>query len=78
MFHLLCGNKAVGNALLSTAIKLAKELNNIEQVYLAVEKKNSAARKLYSSFGFEVYGEEKRALKIGDEYFDEEHMVLFL
>jgi hypothetical protein len=27
--------------------------------------------------GFEIYGRENRALKIGDEYVDEELMVLY-
>ena len=70
--------KRVGHTLMTEAIKIAKEKNGIEQIYLSVEAMNTPAKKLYSSFGFEVYGLEKRALKIGDNYFDEEHMVLFL
>ncbi len=35
------------------------------------------AKGLYESLGFEVYGRERRALKIGDEYVDEELMVLY-
>jgi hypothetical protein len=37
-----------------------------------------AARRLYSALGFEVYGYEKRALKVGATYVDEEHRVLWL
>ena len=49
----------------------------IEQVALGVSCQNAPAKALYESFGFEVYGCEKRALKIGDEYVDEELMVLY-
>ncbi|WNS76343.1 GNAT family N-acetyltransferase [Bacillus sp. DTU_2020_1000418_1_SI_GHA_SEK_038] len=68
----------IGKQLISAAIEKAKELNEIEQIYLTVEATNEAAKKLYHSFGFETFGRDKRALKIGDLYFDEEHMVLYL
>jgi len=34
--------------------------------------------KLYSSFGFESFGCERHALRVGDTYIDEQHMVLRL
>ena len=37
-----------------------------------------AARHLYRLLGFEVYGLEPRALKMGDQFLDEELMVLRL
>jgi hypothetical protein len=37
-----------------------------------------AARRLYNALGFEVYGYEKHALKVGTTYVDEEHRVLWL
>ncbi|QED46733.1 GNAT family N-acetyltransferase [Cytobacillus dafuensis] len=67
----------IGKALIANALEKAKELGEVEQVYLSVEATNEPAKKLYESFGFEVYAEEKRALKIGNTYYDEEHMVLF-
>jgi hypothetical protein len=33
---------------------------------------------LYRSLGFKTYGVEPRGLRIGDRYFDVEHMVLFI
>jgi RimJ/RimL family protein N-acetyltransferase len=39
---------------------------------------NAPARALYRAAGFEVFGVERRALRVGDRYFDEEHMVLHL
>src|SRR6478736_3337670 len=72
-----CRGKGVGRALLAELIGLVQLLPGIEQVTLAVSSQNAGARGLYESLGFEVYGCEKRALKIGDEYVDEELMVLY-
>ncbi|PAV31497.1 GNAT family N-acetyltransferase [Virgibacillus profundi] len=68
----------IGKALLVEAIQKARDLRVIEQVYLTVVTTNSSAKRLYSSFGFKVFGTEKNALKYNDTYFDEYHMVLFL
>jgi RimJ/RimL family protein N-acetyltransferase len=58
-------------------IGLVQLLPGMEQVALAVSSQNAGARGLYESLGFEMYGCEKRALKIGDRYVDEELMVLY-
>jgi len=50
----------------------------LEQINIAVSAGNAAARGLYSSLGFQLYGCEPRALKVGDTYIDEEQMVLRL
>ena len=50
----------------------------LEQVTLSVSVSQEAARRLYSALGFEVYGYEPHALKIGETYVDEEHRVLWL
>ncbi|ENH98126.1 acetyltransferase [Gracilibacillus halophilus YIM-C55.5] len=68
----------IGKALVSKAIQKAVSLEDIEQIYLTVVTTNYPAKRLYSSIGFEVFGHEKRALKFGDTYYDEEHMVLYL
>jgi len=36
----------------------------------------AVARKLYRSLGFETFGVEDRALKVGETYLKEEYMVL--
>ncbi|MDP4164003.1 MAG: GNAT family N-acetyltransferase [Bacillota bacterium] len=69
-----CG---VGKRLVANAINKAKEDNAIQQLYLSVTATNEAAKKLYSSFGFEAYGRDKRALKVNNEYLDEDYMVLY-
>lgn len=70
--------KGIAKKLMNEAINLAKNLEGIEQIHLTVVSQNSSAVRLYSSLGFEKYGTEKRALKIGKDYFDEDFMVLFL
>ena len=68
----------IGRALLASVIEKAENLDNVEQIYLSVVTTNESAKQLYLSSGFEVFGKEKRALKFGHTYYDEEHMVLFL
>ncbi|HEX8032964.1 MAG TPA: GNAT family N-acetyltransferase [Ktedonobacterales bacterium] len=67
-----------GRALLAAAIERGRALAGVEQIHLAVTTRNLAARALYVSVGFVVYGTEPHALKLGDEYLDEELMVLWL
>ena len=70
--------RGIGAALLAEAIALAREAPGLDQLLLAVVTVNTAARQLYHSLGFEVYGLEPRALKQGDQYWDEELMILRL
>jgi len=72
-----CRGKGIGRALLGELIGLVQLLPGMEQVALAVSSQNVGAKGLYESLGFELYGCERRALKIGDEYVDEELMVLY-
>jgi RimJ/RimL family protein N-acetyltransferase len=50
----------------------------LEQVNLGVSTDQLAAKKLYESLGFEVYGHERQSLKIGEEYVDKDLMVLWI
>jgi ribosomal protein S18 acetylase RimI-like enzyme len=68
----------IGRNLLIKAVRKAKEIERIEQIYLTVTSNNEAARRLYQSLGFVVYGKDKKGLKIEGTYFDDELMVLFL
>lgn len=67
-----------GKMLIQSIIAKSKDLGMIEQLQLSVSVRNKPAKKLYQSLGFEVYGREKRALKVNGSYVDEEHMILFL
>jgi ribosomal protein S18 acetylase RimI-like enzyme len=50
----------------------------LEDILLTVVASNAAACRLYRAAGFEQYGLERRALKIGDTYYDEALMALSL
>jgi ribosomal protein S18 acetylase RimI-like enzyme len=69
-------NSGIGRALLSATIKKAKEIEEIEQIYLTVTSSNDPAKKLYQSLGFKTYGIDRKGLKIENTYFDDELMVL--
>jgi ribosomal protein S18 acetylase RimI-like enzyme len=66
-----------GKKLLEEAIKKAKELEGIEQIYLSVTSTNEAAIKLYLSLGFTTYGKDIKALKINNRYYDEDLMAIY-
>jgi ribosomal protein S18 acetylase RimI-like enzyme len=70
--------RGVGRALMQELIAQVKPLPGLEQLHLAVVTTNRPACHLYRSMGFEVYGTEPRALKHGEQYWDEDLMVLRL
>jgi ribosomal protein S18 acetylase RimI-like enzyme len=70
--------QGVAKAMLTQMLDRVRSYPGLEQVSLGVSVPQEAARRLYSALGFEVYGYEKHALKIGETYVDEEHRVLWL
>lgn len=71
--------QGIGKLLVNTALHRARQIEGLEQVYLSVISSNVSAKKLYLTCGFQVFGTEKNALKLGENnYFDEDHMVIFL
>jgi len=70
--------RGIGRLLMQAVIDRAARLPGIEQILISVTTGQAAATALYRSLGFEPFGIEGRALKIGSRYLDEEHMVLYL
>ena len=71
--------KGIGRALVSAVITRARQVPGVVQLQLAVVTSNVAARHLYACLGFVAYGLEPRALRMEeDQYWDEELMVLRL
>jgi ribosomal protein S18 acetylase RimI-like enzyme len=68
--------KGVGRALLERLLETAKQDATLEQILISVATTQTAARELYRSLGFESYGIQPAALKIGSTYVDEDHMIL--
>ena len=63
-------------ALVQRAVEHASTL--VEEICLTVVTSNVAACRLYKAAGFKEYGLERRALKVGSEYYDEMLMALQL
>jgi ribosomal protein S18 acetylase RimI-like enzyme len=68
--------KSIARHVMTELLRHARALPGLEQVDLSVGETQPAARKLYESLGFRVWGKEPRTLKVGDRYVDEEWMVL--
>jgi ribosomal protein S18 acetylase RimI-like enzyme len=73
-----CRRQGIGRALFREVLEKIRTLPGLEQVDLTVSAQQAAAKTLYRSLGFETFGVERAALKVGDQYFDEEYMVLRL
>lgn len=67
--------RGIGTRLFRDALRYTEALPGLEQLQLSVAAEGRMARSLYASFGFESYGRERRALKIGDRYIDTELMA---
>lgn len=70
--------KGVARNLLLSLLERARGYGDLEQITLSVAVPQANARHLYTSLGFEVYGYERHALKLGDNYVDEEHRMLWI
>ena len=66
--------KGLAEALVQQIIGHARAL--VEEVCLTVVASNAAALRLYGAAGFREYGLERRALRIGSEYYDEVLMAV--
>jgi RimJ/RimL family protein N-acetyltransferase len=70
--------RGMGRAVMTALLDSVRRLPDLRCVYLSVTSANAAAKGLYASLGFRGFGVERRALRVGDSFHDEEHMVLEL
>jgi RimJ/RimL family protein N-acetyltransferase len=70
--------RGVAKRLLHTLIERARAIPGLERLVLAANAADPTATGLYRSVGFVPFGREPQALKIGDQYVDDEHMTLDL
>jgi ribosomal protein S18 acetylase RimI-like enzyme len=68
--------KGIGRALLEELLRRARLQPDLEQITLAVSDQQAGARTLYLHVGFQIYGREPQALKVGKAYADEDLMTL--
>jgi len=69
-------NRGAGGALLTAAIEHARGWG-VDQVQLSVTDAAPAARHLYESHGFTIWGHERRALCWNEQFVDEYHLALY-
>ena len=70
--------KGAARALLAAAVQHARGWTDVRQVQLIVSAEAPAARHVYESAGFRVWGQEPRALQWEGRFVDELHMTLDL
>jgi RimJ/RimL family protein N-acetyltransferase len=70
--------KGLGRALLLALLDRVRQIPDLEEVQLSVAVSQEAARRLYASLGFKSYGLERRALRVGEQFVDEDYMGLNL
>jgi len=70
--------RGVAKQLLESILETARDIVGCEQIQLSVSTRNEASYQLYLRNGFNVFGTEAHAMKIGEEYVDEYLMVKFL
>jgi ribosomal protein S18 acetylase RimI-like enzyme len=71
-------SQKIGRSLILGIIEQSRSLPGLKKIRLTVSAAQANARKLYAGLGFRTYGVEPRALRVGDEYFDEDLMFLDL
>lgn len=67
-------DRGIARRLMEEVLLRAGTIEGLEQIILTVGDQQSAAKKLYSSLGFTVFGHEPAALKFGEMSVDEDHM----
>ncbi|MDL2343067.1 GNAT family N-acetyltransferase [Deinococcus sp. MIMF12] len=70
--------QGTGRQLMQALIERVRDSPGLDRLTLSVTTEQTAARQLYRSLGFEVFGLERDALRVGGRSVDEEHLVLAL
>jgi len=67
--------KGYGYKLMDAVMTHARQLDGLRKIGLSVIADNTAALKLYQSFGFEIWGTEPEGNKVDDIFYDYHHMI---
>lgn len=70
--------RGIGRMLLEHALADAREQPGLERIVLTVTHGNDGARRVYAHAGFETFGIEPMAIRVGDACYGKEHMGLTL
>jgi ribosomal protein S18 acetylase RimI-like enzyme len=66
----------VATQLVDELVSRARKIPGLVIIELTVMANNARALALYRRSGFKRFGYQPRAVKVGDAYFDEEHLML--
>ena len=70
--------QGIGRALLEALMDAARDPGGLEMLTLTVTEVNAGAVRLYERSGFSRFGTLHKAIKVGGQYHDKVHMVLYL
>jgi len=70
--------QGLARRLMNEVLRRATSLAGLERIILTVGDHQAAAKRLYASLGFTIFGHERGALKMGDVDVDEDHMVFLV
>jgi RimJ/RimL family protein N-acetyltransferase len=70
--------RGMAKRLVKAILDIAGGIAEITQIKLSVHTRNAPARQLYTASGFKTYGIERNVIRIGEESFDEELMMMTL
>lgn len=70
--------QGIARKMFAKILERARGIEGLERILISVTATQTAATQFYRSLGFEVFGVEPQALKIGERYIDEEYMVMSL
>jgi RimJ/RimL family protein N-acetyltransferase len=68
----------IAKKLIQLAISHARDQMKCAVINLTVGNDNLSAKRLYEILGFKKWGTEPRSILIDENYFDEDHMYLFI
>lgn len=66
----------IGRAVVTRAVEAARAMPGVTTIQLACSENSAAARSLYQSLGFKVWGHEPDAIRIGGTSYAEFHMSM--
>lgn len=70
--------RGLARRLLTEVLQRSTSVEGLEHIILTVRDEQTAAKRLYSSAGFTVFGHEPAALKVNDQYVDEDYMIFLV
>jgi len=71
-----CRGRGLGAALLGGAVDFVRSLPGVTRIVLSVSETSEAALRLYLRAGFEIWGTERDAIRVGERRVAVHYMVL--